>query len=53
MRCKIKQYTGCAICYKRYDCGECEPRMNSSDVLVGMFLLISIFVVITWFIMGG
>ena len=53
MSCKIKQYTGCATCYKRHDCQECESRMNSSDVLVGTFLLIAIFVVITWFIMGG
>ena len=53
MSCKIKQYTGCATCYKRHDCEECESRMNRSDVLVATFILIAMLVVIRWLIMRG
>ena len=53
MSCKIKQYTGCATCYKRHDCDECESRMGGSDVMIGMLFLIFIFVFVTWFIIGG
>lgn len=53
MSCKIKQYTGCATCYKRHDCEECESRMSDSNVMIGILFLIFIFAFVTWFIIGG
>lgn len=53
MSCKIKQYTGCATCFKKYDCEECGSRMSGSDVMIGTLFLIFIFAFVTWFIMAG
>ena len=53
MMCKIKQYTGCATCFRKYDCEECESRMSGSNVILGTLFLIFIFACVTWFIIGG
>ena len=53
MACNTKQYTGCATCFRKYDCPECMSRVRGSDMVLGSIFLIAIFVGITLFVFGG